>query len=363
MSTTAAQVTLVTGRVVWGDLFKGTPKLDDNDQPVIDPETGNQVIEYAFGLAVPKSEFTQDKMGPGGPAEIWAIMQRQAMLAYGNQQPPDGFSWKYKDGDGRDHNGKPFADRKGYAGHFVFTMSTRIPFEVVKWNGDTQRYYPVREGVKCGDYVQVQVNIKAHSGNPQKRNSKGGVYLNPLAVLFVGFGEEIVNGPTAEMRFGSQPPALPPGASATPLAPANSPLLAMPGVPQGGQQQMAPAYGGYPQNNQAPQAPYGMPGPSVPQVAPVLQATPSMPVPGMPQQPMAQAPGNGYAQAPQGVAQVDPNYGVLPPHLQPQAQQMPGAQGVAMPMVNQQSHGVPSVSQPSNGGMPMPGGFPMPGQR
>ena len=347
MSTTAAQVTLVTGRVVWGDLFKGTPKLDDNDQPVIDPETGNQVIEYAFGLAVPKLEFTQDKMGPGGPAEIWAIMQRQAALAYGNQQPPDGFSWKYKDGDGRDHNGKPFADRKGYAGHFIFTMSTRIPFEVVKWNNDTQRYYPVREGVKCGDYVQVQVNIKAHSGNPSKRNSKGGVYLNPLAVLFVGFGEEIVNGPTAEMRFGSAPPALPPGASATPLAPANSPLQGMPGVQQAGQQQMTPAYGGYPQNTQAQQVPYGMPGPSAPQVAPVLQ-TPSMPVPGMQQHPMAQ---------------VDPNYGVLPPHLQPQAQQMPGVQ----PVVNQQAAygSVPAQSMvlPSNGGMPMPGGFPMPGQR
>jgi len=24
---------VATGRIVWGDLFKGTPKLDDNDQP------------------------------------------------------------------------------------------------------------------------------------------------------------------------------------------------------------------------------------------------------------------------------------------------------------------------------------------
>ncbi len=350
--TTAAATVLATGRIVWGDLFKGTPKLDDNDQPVMDPETGAQVIEYSFGLAIPKSEFTQDKMGPGGPAEIWAVMQRQAMLAYGNQQPPQNFSWKYKDGDAYDHNNKPFAERKGYAGHLVFALSTRIPFEVVKWDDATKKYYPVREGVKCGDYVQVQLNIKAHSGNPQKRNSKGGVYLNPLAALFVGYGEEIVNGPTAEMRFGAQAPALPPGASATPLAPANSPLGGpVPGMPGMGQQQVSngfPAPSAIPAHGAMP----GLPGQAAP--------THGMPTGGAPngfgngaypQQGAAhghqQQPGMPAMPGP-GAQQVDPNYQVLPPHLQPQTQQMPGAH---------------TGSVPAGNGFPQPGGFPMPGGR
>lgn len=347
--TTAAATVLATGRIVWGDLFKGTPKLDDNDQPVIDPETGAQVIEYSFGLAIPKSEFTQDKMGPGGPAEIWAVMQRQAMLAYGNQQPPQKFSWKYKDGDGFDHNNKPFAEREGYAGHLVFALSTRIPFEVVKWDDATKKYYPVREGIKCGDYVQVQLNIKAHSGNPQKRNAVGGVYLNPLAALFVGYGKEIVNGPTAEMRFGNQAPTLPPGASATPLAPANSPL--------GGPVQGMPGMGQVtPGLNSAPSFPQSTPQGAMPGLPGQAAPTHGMPAGGTPNgfgngaypaqggtQSAQQQPGMPAMPAP-GAQQVDPNYQVLPPHLQPQTQQMPGASTVVQ-------------------GFPQPGGFPMPGGR
>lgn len=323
MATTPGQTVLATGRIVWGHPFKGTPKVDDNNQPVIDAETGTQILEFGFGLAIPKSQFTEQNMVPGGSAEIWKVMHEQAYLAFGNQQPPANFSWKYKDGDTVDHNGKPFADRPGYKDHLVFALSTRIPFEVVKYNEQIQKYYPVNEGVKCGDYVQVQVSIKAHAGNPQKRGSKGGVYFNPLAVLFLGYGEEIITGPSAEQRFGNRPPAMPQGASATPLAPMNSPLGAAPqaqGMPQVSQGM------GMPQVNQ------GMPA-QMPQAQQYQQPAATMP-------------------APVHHQQADPNYAVIPQHLHPQAPPQ-------MPQATQQYQQPVAPAQ----GMPMPGGFPMPGAR
>ena len=244
--------------------------------------TGLQRVQYSFGLAVPKTELVEANMVPGGSAEIWKVIHEQAQLAYGNAQVPPTFSWKYKDGDGVDHNGIPFSQREGHAGHIIFAFSTYFPVEVVKWNEQTKQYVSIKEGVKCGDYVQVQVNVKAHSGNPSIKGSKGGLFLNPQAVLFLGYGQEIVSKPAAGSIFGFGAPKIPVGASATPVGPVNSPIA------------VAPA---------APVAPTGI-SQTVETVGPAPVAAPQAPA---------------------------PNFGVLPPHLQQQAQAPQAPQAPAFP--------------------------------
>ncbi len=288
---------MVQGRIVWlaGDLFKGKVKTDFNTRQVlIDPKTGSPKVEYGFGLAVPKSILGQ--AGPGQPGEIWTAIHQEAYTLYPSQQLPPGFAMKYKDGDGIDDQGKPFNLREGYAGHLVFACTTTLPIKFFKFeNGNN---ILINEGIKCGDYVNVQLNIKAH---PPKDRGKAGLYLNPNAVQFLGFGKEIINTPSGDAIFGTQAPPMPSGASATPL------------VPQAGMLVPPSQMAGYAQPPQAyPQPQYQQP-----------QATPQMP------------------------QQVQPHYAVVPVPLQPQ--QPPMMPGYAQPM----QPGVPQ-GQP----MAAPGGFP-----
>lgn len=237
------QTVLVDGRIVWtaGDLFKGKGKIDDRTkQPVMDQKTGLQVIEYGFGLAVPKSVFNQ--LGEGQPGYVWTAMQQEAMKLYPSGQIPPQFAWKYKDGDSVDHNGQSFANRAGHAGHLILACTTRIPIKYFRFeNGQN---FQINEGIKCGDYVKVQLTVKGH---PAIGQGKPGLYLNPGFVQFLGFGEAIVNTPTGDAIFGTNAPQVPQGASATPMstpgmiAPTNG--FAQPGgfpAPQAAAPTMAP---------------------------------------------------------------------------------------------------------------------------
>lgn len=255
---------MVQGRIVWvsGDLFKGRPKTDMQTKQVkIDPKTGQPMMEFGFGLAVPKSVLNQ--MGEGQPGQIWAAMHEEAFTLFPSRQIPPGFAMKYKDGDGIDDKGVPFAQREGYAGHIVLACTTSIPIKFYKWeNGQN---ILINEGIKCGDYVNVQVNVKAH---PAVGTAKAGLYMNPLAVQFLGFGKEIINAPSGDQIFGTQAPPMPQGASATPIAPqgmivpTGAPVM---GQPLGGYQQPAPStpvqphWGVLPQSHQPAAQPAAMP--------------------------------------------------------------------------------------------------------
>ena len=282
---------MVQGRLVFvvGDLFKGRQKVDQNTrQPMVDQQ-GQPIMEYGFGLAVPKSVLSQ--AGVGQPGEIWTAMHEEAYQIYPSRQLPPDFAWKYKDGDGVDHNGASFATREGYPQNLVFALTTRLPIKYFKHEG--AGLVMVNEGIKCGDYVQVQVQVKAHGKMGQ---GKPGLYLNPMAVLFLGYGKEIVNTPSGEQIFGTSAPPLPPGASATPLSPHPGMLVQPPASPQFQQPSVAPQFG-------VPQA------------------------------------------APQAVA---PHYGVLPPTHQPQNQPVGNAPVVpAMPQ-----YGTPSPQMTGPGAMP-----------
>lgn len=290
---------MVDGRIVWQvakTLFEGRPKTDQNTKQPRYNKAGEPMIEYGFGLSIQKSVLTQ--CAQGQPGEVWMAMHAEAFKLFPSAaatgQVPPSFAMKYKDGDGLDDKGIPFAQREGYAGNIVLACTTTIP---IKWfRFENGQNFLVNEGIKCGDYVRVQLNIKSH---PAHGAGKAGLYLNPMAVQFIGHGKEIINTPSGDQIFGTAMPPLPAGASATPLAPQPGQML----VPQ------------YPQGFPAP--PGGM----------------APPMPGYaPPPPVYQPP----APTPQ------PHFGVLPPVHQPPAGGMP-------------------MGYPQPGNVPMPVGYPAPG--
>lgn len=315
---------LAQGRIVWtnGNLFTGKPMTDDNGKPVLD-ENGQQCVSFGFGLAVPKT------LGNGAPNpqvnEIWAIMQREALTIFPNGNFPNDFAWKYKDGDGNDHNGKAFADRDGYKNCFVFACTTQIPIKYFKYMGGNNVL--VNDGFKCGDYVNVQLNIKAH---PAKGRGKAGLYMNPTACQLIAEGKEIINAPSGDQVFGMTAPVYTVGNIEAPTA---APMPSMGGMP---------APGGMPQQQQyAPQqqqqyAPQGMPA-AQPVQAPEHYGV----LPGQFQQ----------APAPQHQQQYAPQQGQMPGQGMPQPQQQQYApQGMPAAQPQQQQYA------PQQGGMPgMPG--------
>lgn len=211
---------LVQGRILWltgKDVFSGAPRKNQMGQPIMNAN-GEPAMQYGYGLAVPKPGPASTPDETKNFMDLWNAIQAEAMALYPTGQVPPGFSYKYKDGDSVDHNGKPFSSREGYAGHLVYALTTSLPLKFFKFDG---AYVQVKDGIKCGDYVQVQVNVKGHLPKPGTQG-KPGLYLNPNMTLFLGFGKEIVNAPDASSVFGAAPPPMPTGASATPVGgPAN----------------------------------------------------------------------------------------------------------------------------------------------
>lgn len=288
---TTGRTVMVQGRIVWtsGDLFKGRAKTDLNTKQPRRNAAGEIMMEYGFGLAVPKSNLAQT--GPGQPGEIWAAIHAEAMTMYPSGQIPPSFAMKYKDGDSAvDDKGVPYSQREGYAGHLVFACTTSLPIKFFRYENGANVL--INEGIKCGDYVNVQLHIKAH---PAHGAGKAGLYLNPNAVQFLGYGKEIVNTPSGDQIFGAAAPPMPAGASPTPLVPQAGTLVPTPGqvplptpgyapVPQAAPTPVQPHYGVLPQAHQPP--PGGQP---VAQPPTYPQAPQGYPQPAAPAQPPAPA--------------------------------------------------------------------------
>jgi len=293
---------VIQGRIVWGtNLFEGKQKLDYNTSVPVIGTDGNPVMEYGFGLAVPKNDSN------GQPSEnfskIWNALHQEAYTLYPSGQLPPDFAMKYKDGDAIDHNGKPFADREGYAGHIILTCTTQIPIKWFIYEGGNNIL--VNTGIKVGDYIDAQLNIKAH---PAKGKGKAGLYLNPGSARLVQSGPEIINSPSGDQIFGAAAPAAYAGA-----------------LPAGNPTPM-------PMNSQAP-----MGAPAMPQAAqPAQQQAPV---------------------APQAPAQVAPHYGVLPQAHQPAQQQAPVAPQMPQAQPVQQA---PQAPVAPVGAPQMPPAPPMP---
>lgn len=279
MTQTNGRTVIAQGRIVWaaGDLFKGQKMLDKNTRQPRLNKAGEQMVEYGFGLAIPKTFFTPEHMKQGGLGEIWVAIHEEAYSLFPTRQIPPGFAMKYKDGDSAiDEKGVPYAQREGYAGHMVFACKTTIPIQYFIYDPASKQNIRVDQGIKVGYHVNVQLTIKAH---PAINGGKAGLYINPMAVQLVRQDKEIISAPSGDQIFGTQ---MPPGFDPTPYAQAPGMLVppaqvAAPVAPMPmAQPQAVPA----PNYNVLP-----------PQHQPVAQA-PQMPMPqaAVPQQPMMPPP-------------------------------------------------------------------------
>lgn len=206
------------GRIVWGNPLVAKQRRDDNNKPKVKGD-GTPDMVYSFGFALDKSQF----------APVLSVMQQEALGVFPNGQFPADFAWKFVDGDGVDRRGQPYSRRTGYAGNYVLALESNFPIKIVQLVGGA--YREMEQGVKTGDYVMLGLNITGHGQKPGVRMSKPGLYLNTRMVRFIGYGEEIVNGPDATEMFGMSEVALPPGCSAIPTATAAPmPGAGMPGV-------------------------------------------------------------------------------------------------------------------------------------
>lgn len=215
----STKITTPVARIVWGNPTIGRPKKDDSGKPVT--KDGQPVIEYSFGLAIPKGEF-----GPVGDA-----MQAEAVAVCGAGQPiPSEFAFKMKDGDtDKDKKGNPLNLKPGYAGCYVVACNTEIPVRCYKHDGS--KWVQVTDGIKTGDFGRAELQIRGHGAKPNARGSKPGLYINPDQFVLDGYGDAIVNAANPDDAFGAGPVALPAGASATPNASAPMPPATTPAAP------------------------------------------------------------------------------------------------------------------------------------
>ena len=251
------------GRLVQGSLSQGSTKSFKGEDLVwkSGPNQGQPRTEYYVGLAIPKTD--------PGVAELFAAMQATATAGYpgGESQLPD-FAWKYIDGDTVDAKGKPYAEREGHAGCYIFRLSTSYPVKCSQPDSRGNQVVIPAEQIKKGYYIRIAGSVTAGDKvNPS-------IFMNMNMCELVGYGEEIVSGPDANAVFNA-PAALPAGASATPLA--------TPGGAFEAAATPAPAPAPAPTPAPAP-APAPTPAPTL-QAAPTPMATPAAPNPGFVQVP------------------------------------------------------------------------------
>ena len=230
------------GRLISGDPWvKQT--TDANNRPI--PEDKQS---FWFAVAI-------EKNAPG-MNEMLGLMFKAAQAGYG--QAPQimaqinmglaatAFSWKIVDGDEMRANattGEQELRWKHGQGCWVVKFSTTLPIASAKFMGGVPTYCDPLE-IKRGYYVTVPFSTSAN-GN---MDHTAGVYLNPKTVCLVGFGPEIVGGPSLEQQLGAGPGAyMPAGMTQTPQLPSGAAQAAPAPAPSG---MPAPA-----------PAPSGMPGP------------------------------------------------------------------------------------------------------
>lgn len=245
-------------RLVSGSLSDRN-KTDWQNQPI--PEDKQR---FEFGIAIRKDDPKVNDM-------LQAVMQK-ALAEYGSSPQiqtviqqfslasNSGFSWKMKDGDAPNREGKTNANT---VGHWVLYFSSSY---LVKTHDATNKELDI-SNFERGCFVQVAFNV---SGNNLTTNLAG-IYLNPTNVKFIAYGEPIKGGMDGETAFGGVevPQQLPAGASLTPVATGGMAGVAPTGtLPETGQSNTAPALPtaqptaqpntnsttGYPTNNQQPQA-------------------------------------------------------------------------------------------------------------
>lgn len=249
MSNKATEILTPVGRLVMGDCFEGQTTDAEGNPLVIKngPNAGQARVDYFMGIAIPKTD-------PAWPP-IWEAIKQEAISGFPHlaahiqaiATPADigqlQFAFKVTDGDSTLPNKRGTAPntRQGFAGNWVLGFSGGFAPKVYSKGG--AELITNKEMVKRGYYIRIYGSVKGNGSAQQP-----GVFLNHSMVELVGYGEEIVTGPSGDAIFGQAPAALPAGASATPLAPqtpiaqatAAAPVAAAP-VAQPAAQAAAPA--------------------------------------------------------------------------------------------------------------------------
>jgi len=220
------------GRMVQGDAFKPSEK-DQNGAPRLiktGPNTGQPNPQFFVAVAYLKTQATMDaEIASNSPiGQHLAEIKAEAFRAFphlfpqgaaGPCQHPQ-FSFKVRDGDGVDTAGKKWADREGYAGHWIvsYTRGASIGAPGVYREASPGTFVETKE-CKTGWFVQVSGNVTGNN-NAQRP----GVYVNLNMICVRAEGPEIIltSGPSAAEAFGGVT-ALPPGA-----APLSAPAPVLP---------------------------------------------------------------------------------------------------------------------------------------
>lgn len=264
MSNLPPNYTTGVGRIVAGSVFD--PVTTNMEGEPLTKRDGSPRNEYFIRVAFPKNApETADMISYlyKRSAEEWPAMFQSGSW-------PARFSNKLHDGDDAtpDKNGKPKNERPGYAGHWLvdFKQPTTPPKVVDEHRNPIADPNDLRRGY----YVRVVMSVKGNGSKLQP-----GVFVTHRIVQRCGFGEVIEGGIDIDAALADPIGALPPGASAPPLAPSTPPTGAPAPVPTG-----APA----PAPAQAPVTP--LPGFMAPPAAvappPAAVAPPPAPAPAGP---------------------------------------------------------------------------------
>jgi hypothetical protein len=273
------------GRLVEGSLTHPST-VDMYGKPRAKPE-------FFFGIAVRKDEPSL----PGLFGQIYNHAHagyqqhpyvQQRMLTPVNPHDPNAmryisigmkgiqFAWKIGDGDQPNDRGVLNPDAKGC---WIWRFkSTYAPNTVDRNN---VKIDPA--SIKLGAFVDVAFSTSVNG----KVDHTAGLYMNPVFVRFIAFGQEIDKGISAEEAFrnAAVPAHLPPGASLTPIAPAGSPGMVPGGVAPG-----VPAMAGSAPHHPHGQAPHAS--------SPAVSGQPVM--------------GNGVSHAPATHQPASPSHGTMP---------------------------------------------------
>ena len=268
------------GRLIGGSVWEVNTK-DWEGNPLTHkkgPNMGQPRSEYAFTLAIPKTDTSFNLLYQKMVIEAKRAFPNyfDANYQYIGPDAPDGFSWKFIDGDSTKMNkkGKVPCQQPNYPGNWIFFFkgdSSIPPFCI------DQQANPLtdKNSIKRGYWIRVMGSLKANgvTGNP-------GLYVNYKTIQLCGYGEEIVTGPDPkEQAAAAGTFTLPAGASATPLAPSSVPAAPVtPGAAPTGSMPMPPT----PMQQTAPPQVQNAPSfltPPAPQQAAPQQAAPQQAAP------------------------------------------------------------------------------------
>ena len=173
------EILLPVARMIGGSVYTPHPQFDDAGNPVLDHKTGSPVTNFNIGIAIPKTE-------PDWKFSAWgSIIKSIADAAYPGQTVSPAFSWKITDGDSvipNKSNRRP-CDQNGYAGNWIIWLTQRWSPILCDMKGQPLKGDGV---IMPGDWVHVYCSVAPNQPRPGKSHTPG-VYINPVAVAFVGY--------------------------------------------------------------------------------------------------------------------------------------------------------------------------------